>query len=300
MISFIYLLVTSRTKTDGGDLLIVFGGDAMPHKIYRTKKYVIMGTVACLLWMYSVTMLLDHQSLSELPISIKIEGLLNISLLIIGVVFLWCLILLFKKRPLLQAGENGLYLQVSKKNCGIIPWRHIARFGCSLDQREVRVYLQGLWDIPDDCGEKFDIQIDENRQRVIVLPLRHKVRNPAHVRDELEEWRLYYYSNGETARDPEIDERSCRRIASAKKHGAGSMLIPVYFIYSKFWILVMIGFLFLAALVEKWTAFSRPVVLAITAVPTLLLSFIIRRLLLRAISALEHLKEKNQDRMIGL
>ena len=299
MISLICLLETSRTKTDGRDLLIAFGGDAMPHKIYRTKKYVIMGTSACLLWMYSVMILLDHQSLAELPIIIKMEGLLNISLLMAGVIFLWCLILLFKKRPLLQAGENGLHLQVSKKNYGIIPWRHIAHFDCSLDQREVRVYLQGLWDIPDDCGEKFDIQVDENRQRMIVLPLRHKVRDPVHVCNELEEWRRCY-SDGEVARNPQIDERFCRRIASAKKHGAGSMLIPLYFIHSKFWILAMIGFLFLAALVEKWTAFSRPVVLAITAVPTLLLSFIIRRLLLRAISALEHLKEKNQDRMIGL
>ncbi len=271
----------------------------MPHKIYRTKKYAIMGTVVCFLWIYPVTMLLNHESLSELPIIIKMEGLLNISLLIMGAVFLRCLILLFKKRPLLQAGENGLHLQVSKKNCGIIPWRHIAHFDCLPDRREVRVYLQGLWDVPDDCGEKFDIQIDEKRQRMIVLPLQHKVRNPAHVRDELEEWWLYY-SEGETSQFPEIDERSRRRIASAKKHGVASILVPMYFIHSKFWVLVIIDFLFLAALIEKCTAFSRPVVLAIAVVPTLLLSFIIRRLLSKAISALEYSKEQNQDRMIGL
>ena len=271
----------------------------MPHKIYRTRKYAVMGAVVCFLWMDLVTMLLNHEVLSGLPVITKLEGFLNSSLLIAGVVFLRCLILLFKKRPLFQAGENGLHLQVSKKNRGIIPWRHIAHVDCVPDRREVRVYLQGLWDVPDDCGEKFDIQIDENRQRMIVLPLRHKVRDPAYVRDELEEWRRCY-SDGETSRFPETDERSRRRIASAKKHGAASILVPMYFIRSKFWILVLICFLFLAALIENHAAFSRPAVLAIAAVPTLLLSFIMRKLLSKAISALEYSKEQNQDRMIGL
>lgn len=291
--------ISNSVKAGSKYLLNVSGGNTMPHKIYHTKKYAIIGAITCFVWMYSTTMVLNHQSFSQLPIIIKLEGILNISLLIVVVLLLRCLILVFKKRSLIQAGENGLYLQVSKKNRGIIPWRHIAHFDCSLDQREVRVYLQGLWDVPDDCGEKFDIQIDENRQRMIVLPLHHKVRDPAHVRDELEEWRLYY-SDGETSWHPEMDELSHRRIASAKKHGAALMLIPMYFIRSKFWILVIIGFLFLAALIEKWTAFSRPVVLAITMVPTLLMSFIIHRLLSKAVSALEHSKEKNQERMIGL
>lgn len=271
----------------------------MSHKIYRTKKYALIGAAVCFLWIYSVTMLLNHEALSKLPIITRLEALLNISLLIMGAAFLRCFILLFKKRPLLQAGENGLHLQVSKKNRGIVPWRHIAHFDCPPDRREVRVYLQGLWDLPDGCGETFDIQTDENRQRMIVLPLRRKVRDPSQVRDELEEWRLCY-SDGKASRFPEIDERSRRQIASAKKHGADSILIPMYFIRSKFWVLAVIGFLLLAALLETYTALSRPAVLVIAVVPALLLSFLARRLLSKAISALEYSKEQNQDRMIGL
>lgn len=111
---------------------------------------------------------------------------------------------------------------------------------------------------------------------------------------------LCYYSDGETPRHLEMDERSQRRIASVKKHGAASALVPLYFIRSKFWILAVIGFLFLAAWIEKLTEFSRPVVLIITVIPVLVASLIIRRLLSKAISTLERSKEKNQERMIGL
>ena len=271
----------------------------MTQKLYHTKKYAVMGVAACFLWMYVATTLLNHEFFSGLPMIIRLEGALNISLLIMMMVLIRCLVLLFKERPLLQAGENGLHLQVSGKNRGIVPWRHITHFACSQDRRQVRIYLRGLWDIPEDCGERFDIQSDENRQRMIVLPLHRKVRNVEHVRDELEEW-LLCYSDGEVFSCPEMDELSQRRIASAKTHGAASALVPLYFIRSKFWILTIIGYLFFAAIVERWAEFSRPVVLCVSAVPALLTAFLIRKLLSKAISALERSKERNQERMIGL
>lgn len=271
----------------------------MTQKIYRTKKYAIIGACASFLWLCLTVMLLNHETFSQLPIVVKLEGTLNISLLIMMVVFIRCFILFIKMRPLLVAGEKGLYLQVSKKNRGIVPWRHITHFDCSQDRRQVRVYLQGVWDIPDSCNEKFDIQIDENRQRIIVLPLYRKVCDLERVCNELEKWKLSY-SDSEVSSLPKMDELSRRRIASVKKHGAASILIPLYFIRSKLWILTIIGFLILAALLEKWTAFSRPVVLAAAMIPALLMSFITHRLLSKAISTLEYKKEKDQDKAIGL
>lgn len=271
----------------------------MAQKIYRTKRYTVWGAVVCFLWLYLITTLINHEACSELPVIKKLEGALNISLLIVGVIFIRCLFLLFKQRPLLQAGENGLYLQVSKKNRGIVPWRHITHFACLQDRWQIRIYLRGLWDVPDDCGEKFDIQIDEDRQRMIVLHLRHKVGNLERVRDELEEW-LLYYSDGEVSRHLEMDERSQRRMASAKKQGASAVLVLLYFIRSKFWIFAIIAFLFFAAWIEKLTEYSRPTVLIIAVIPALLVSIIIRRLLSKVILSLERSKEKNQGRMVGL
>ena len=97
-----------------------------------------------------------------------------------------------------------------------------------------------------------------------------------------------------------MDERSQRRIASAKKQGASAVLVPLYFIRSKYWILAIIGFLFFAAWIEKLTEYSRPAVLIIAAIPALLVSIIIRRLLSKVILGLERSKEKNQGRMVGL
>lgn len=271
----------------------------MTQKIYRTKRYAVVGAVVCFLWMYLITTLINHESFSELPVIIKLEKALNISLLIVAVIFIRCLFLLFKQRPLLQAGENGLYLQVSKKNRGIVPWRHITHFACLQDRWQIRIYLQGLWDVPDDCGERFDIQLDENRQRMIALPLRHKVRGLEHVCSELEEWRGYY-SDGEAPRHLEMDERSQRKIASAKKQGASAVLVPLYFIRSKFWILAIVGYLFLAAWIETVADYSHHAVLIIAAIPALLVSIIIRRLLSKVILGLERSKEKNQGRMVGL
>ena len=94
----------------------------MKQKINRTKKYAAIGACISALWMGLLVMLLNHETISQLPIIVKLEPVLNVLLLILLVCFVRCLILLFQTRTLLAAGEAGLYLQVSRKNCGIVPW----------------------------------------------------------------------------------------------------------------------------------------------------------------------------------
>lgn len=271
----------------------------MKQKINRTKKYAAIGACISALWMGLLVMLLNHETISQLPIIVKLEPVLNVLLLILLVYFVRCLILLFQTRTLLAAGEAGLYLQVSRKHCGIVPWRNIAGFTCSPDRRQVRVFLQGVWDIPDGCNESFDLQVDARGQRMIALPLYHRVRDPEHVCHELEEWRQAY-STHSSIRIPAMDEVYVRRKAAAKKLGIEVVLPPLYFIRSKFWILAIGSSLFLAAFLEMRTTSSRPAALAAAGLPALLMSLILKRLLSKAISVLEHKKARHQDRAVGL
>lgn len=271
----------------------------MKQNITRTKKYAFIGACTSFVWIWLLVMLLNHGPASQTPIVAQLEAIFNLSLLVLLVVFVRCVILVFQTRILLAAGEAGLYLQVSKKNRGIVPWRNIAGFTCSPDRRQVMVFLQGAWDVPDGCNERFDIQFDARGQRMIVLPLSRKVGDPARVCQELETWRQTY-SSLNSAKPPDMDEGAVRRRAAAKKLGIGSVLGPLYFIRSKFWIFFIGGFLLLAALLETWTTLSRPAALAAAGLLSLLASLILRRLLSKAVSALENRSAQLRDRSIGL
>lgn len=271
----------------------------MTQKIAHTKRHAAWSAAACFLWMSAVTSLLDGEALGACSLLQRFEGVLNLSLLLVLLLFIRCLILLFRERLLLQGGERGLFLQVSGKNRGVIPWRHIAGFACSPDHRSILIYLQGMWDIPDGCGEHFDIRTDHSGKRMIFLPLRRKVHRIDRVRETLEEWLLYFSQSGKTP-PPAMDESAQRRKAAAKKHSLATLLVPLYFLRSKYWLLILISYLLIAGSMESATALSRPAVLVISLALALPVGVLSRYLLAKGISALERHKAESEQRMVGL
>lgn len=271
----------------------------MIQRIYHTKKYAVIGALLSFFWMAVVTTLVEDDMLTRFPVLQKLESMLNLSLLIALALFLIAFTLIFRKRPLLQGSQRGLYLCVSRKNRGVVPWRHISHFECSADRHKILIYLQGAWDVPADCGERFDIRFGDGGRRVIVLPLHRKAGNVVRVCAVLEKWRVQFVTVPGMV-SPDQYEPDQRRNAAMSARSSGALLLPLYFIRSKFWFLAAIMYLLMAGGVEYLTALSRPWVLGISALPALAVIIVLRRLLPKAIRALEQHKEKNNIRHIGL
>lgn len=271
----------------------------MVQRIYHTKKYALASALLLFLWMVVATTLAGDDMLMRFPVLQKLESVLNISLLISLVLFLFSLTLIFRKRPLLQGSERGLYLHLSRRNRGVIPWRYISHFECSADHRNIFVYLQGAWDVPEGCGEQFDIQFNEHGKRMIVLPLHRKVGKIERVCNVLGRWHTSFVPVTSTT-SPDLYEAGQRRSAAMSARGLTLLLLPLYFIRSKFWFLAAVIYLLLSAALEVLTDLTRPWVLAISAVPALVIIILLRRSLPKAIRALERRREQNNTRRIGL
>ena len=91
-------------------------------KIQHTKRFVLLGAAVLVIWMSAVTMFLGGKTSNAISVPVAVEGALNLSLLFAMVLFIWCLVRLFREWPLLQAGEKGLYIRLSRKTRGIVPW----------------------------------------------------------------------------------------------------------------------------------------------------------------------------------
>lgn len=214
--------------------------------------------------------------------------------------YLSAAIQLFRDRVLLQAGSRGLYLHVSGKNRGTVPWNAITGAAVSGDGRSVLLYLRGLWDVPNDCGERFEIQTDEAGRRVLCLPLRHKVNSLEQVCAQVEAWRLSHMEEPASGPLYGFDEADRRRSAAAAGRGLSGLLFPLYFIRSKFWLLLLLAYLLIAAYVTECTAVPFGWGLVLSAVLALLLGLLLRSLLDRGIAALERRRDAAGKRAKGL
>lgn len=269
------------------------------RKICHTKRYAVIGIAGYLLWTVLLTRLLDEACGEQLPCYPQLEIVMNAVTLLLLPLFIRCVVLAFQERVLLQGGERGLALRIGRKNRGVIPWRNIVGFAESPDHRELRIYLQGQWDSLEGSGERFEIQTDETGKRMIPLFLRHKVNRGDEVRKELEAWQASFSPERQST-SFDVEETAWRRGAAMKKGGFTALLIPLYFVRGKYWVIMLLLYLLLTGWVDSAVDLARPWVLLLTAVPFLPVSILLRRLLGKGITALERRRERERARTLGL
>ena len=266
----------------------------------HTKKYSLLGAAACVLWLCGITALLDSLLFQEGSLPPFVEYGLNLSLLFAMALLVRCMIQLFRDRPLLQASEQGLYLNLPPKNRGVVPWRHITGFSLSPDGRYIHLYLQRRWDLPDRCPERFDLQTDGQGRLFIPLRLGRKAGSPEKVCLLLNQWRSTLGGASIRPSPPEGDEAAIRRTARLRGQGARLLLAVLSILSSRFWLLWLLLFLLTAAILQSHVDLPVLWVLLIPALPALVLGWILRRLLARALAALRRYCAQQSRRSVGL
>ena len=157
-----------------------------------------------------------------------------------------------------------------------------------------------MWDFQDDCGEHFEIQTGEAGRRRIPLRLRGKVGSVTRTVETLEQWRLSFDGSQSHSAFPELDETTLRKNAVRKKSGLSVVLTLLYFLRSKYWVLMLLLFLLTAGSLTEYTSLTVLWALSLSLVPFLLLGWLLRKLLGCGISALERRKVDLCDRSVGL
>lgn len=268
--------------------------------LQHTKKYSLLGGTACAFWMSAVTAFLNSAFFLDGSFHPFVEYTLNLSLLPAMVLLIRCVFLLFRKRPLLQGNEQGLYLNLPPKNLGVVPWRCITGFALSPDSRFVQLYLQRTWDPPDRCSERFDIQTDARGHLMIPLPLGRKAGDPAKACRLLNQWLEHLGGSPARPPSPEGDEAAIRRIAGAKGRGASLLLASLHILRARFWLLWLLLFLLTAGVLQQQAGLSVLWALLIPALPFLFLGWLLRRFLTKGVTALQQYCEKQNHRSVGL
>lgn len=266
----------------------------------HTKKYSLLGGIVCVLWLCGVTALLDSSLFQESSLPLFVEYGLNLSLLFAMALLVRCMIQLFRDRPLLQASEQGLYLNLPPKNRGVVPWRHITGFSLSPDNRTILLHLQRHWDLPDRCPERFDIQTDGQGRLFIPLRLGRRAGSPEKVCLLLSQWRSTLDGTSFHPSSPEGDEAAIRRTARFKGRGAHLLLAILSILSSRSWLLWLILFLLAAGILQSHAELPVLWALLIPALPALVLGLLLRRLLTKALAALRRYCAQQSQRSVGL
>ena len=157
-----------------------------------------------------------------------------------------------------------------------------------------------MWDVPDGCAEQFDIQAGDGGRRMVVLKLRRKASHADRVYEQLEQWYELFCDDGYRSTAPDIDEAEQRKQASVQKQALSGVLVPLYFLRSKYWILWLLCYLLACGGLTEYAQLPISWVLPIAAVVFLALGWLLRRLLGRGIRALERRKADKNSRAKGL
>lgn len=263
----------------------------MKTTICASRRGALFTLVLSAAWMFPAMDVLDRP-----VIPFRLEAALNLSLLPAAALLVCGFLRLLRPKTVLRAGERGLWLRFPPNTVGVVPWRSVSHLEASPDGRGVRLYLKGLWDVPDNCGDRFAVETDERGQRMLFLPIRRKTGiSCAKALALLEQW-YEMFADDAPAYRPDYDEARERR-AAAQSSAAVHALVPVlHFVRGKLWV----AMLFVYLLLLRGLTEAALVLQLLPLVPLAAVWLLLRRLLARAIAALSCAGERSDERASGL
>lgn len=265
----------------------------MKTTVCASRRRAALLSALSLAWMFAAMTALDRLADTLPPWA---EGALNLSLLPAAALLVWGFLRLLRPKIVLRAGERGLWLRFPPKTVGVVPWRCISHAELSPDGRGMRLYLKGLWDVPDGCGERFAIETDEHGRRLLLLPIQRKTgTTPRKALALLTQWFEVFADDAPVYR-PDYDESRERRAAAQSGAAAHALVPALYFVRGKLWVaMLLVYILLLRGLTEAALVWQL-----LPLVPLAAAWLVLRRLLGRAISALERYGERRDERASGL
>ena len=195
-----------------------------------------------------------------------------------------CVIQLLRNRPVLRAGDRGIWFRLSLRRRGMLPWRRISGISLAPDGTTVLLHLYG-----GSASEETPLaRPAPGGGWVLPLPLRRKVRQPERACQMLQEWyRVFGSRPRDTVPLPEAEARELRRQAAWERRGLAALRLILTVLFVRLWVFWLLLFLLACAGVEKLLALPPLAILGICFPPFLLSYFWLRRRIRQGLAALQ-------------
>lgn len=252
--------------------------------IYRSRTSLWWGLAALVGWLFllgpRLGWLVDlvpppYDDAAYLIYSYSILGSM------LGIVL--CVIQLLRDRPVLRAGDRGVWFRLSLRRQGTIPWRRISGISLAPDGTTVLLHLYG-----GSASEETPLaRPAPGGGWVLPLPLRGKIREPERAFWTLQGWYRVFGSRPPNAVPlPEAEARERRRQAAWERRGLAALRLVLTVLSVRLWVFWLLLFLLACAGVEKLLALPPPAILGICFPPFLLSYFWLRRRIRQGLAAL--------------
>lgn len=266
--------------------------------VFRTQRPLLCA-IAALTVLIMLLLPLCSRLLPDLPppCSTAVLAVCELLLLAAALCLGWCVILFFRKRPLLRVSQKGVWFRLSRKQQGHISWNHIAQVSLAPDGATLQLQLCGL----PELNEQLSTVSGPGGRRILTLPLRGKVRDPQQVCALLQQYRDRFTTCPVDAFPlPEADIQAQRQRAAIERKGLFILLTAARFLSSKLWILWCALYLFTSGLTADVLQLPQWEGLLICLLPFLLTGLWLRRALSRAIAAMEAAIQAREQQSSGL
>lgn len=266
--------------------------------VFCTRRPLI-GAIAALTALIAFLLPLCSQRLPDgpPPYSTSVLAACELLLLTAMLCLLRCVIRLFHRQPLLRVSQEGLWFRLSRTQQGRIVWAHISQISLAADGTSLLLQLCGL----PELSEHLSPTPGPGGGRVLTLPLRGKVRDPQQVCALLQQYHARYDACSSAAFSlPEADAREQRQRAAAERRGLFLLLTVTRFLASKLWLLCFILYLFASGLTANTMQLPQWAGLVLCLLPFLLTGRWLRRLLSRAIGAMESAIQTRDQHISGI
>lgn len=266
--------------------------------IYRSRTSLWWGLAALVGWLFllgpRLGLLVDlvpppYDDAAYLIYSYSILGSM------LGIVL--CVIQLFRDRPVLRAGDRGVWFRLSLRRQGTVPWRRISGISMAPDGTTVLLHLYG-----GSASEETPLaRPAPGGEWVLPLPLRRKVRQPERACQTLQEWyRVFGSRPRDTVPLPEAEARELRRQVAWERRGLAALCLVLTVLSVRLWLLWFFLYLFACIGVEKLLALPPLAILGICFPPFLLSYFWLRRRIRQGLAALQKAVQTRERRESGL
>ena len=265
--------------------------------IYRSRTSLWWGLAALVGWLALCLPLEDPVRGIPAPYHDTVYAVYSDSQLAAVLGLLFCVIQLLRKRPVLRAGDRGVWFRLSRRKQGTVPWRRISGISLAPDGTTVLLHLYG-----GSASEETPLaRPAPGGGWVLPLPLRRKVRQPERACQTLQEW---YRVFGSRPRDavplPEAEARELRQQAAWEHRGLSALLTAATLLSSRLWVLWLALYLLASGGMAEALGLPAPAGLGICLLPFLLTWRWLRRWIQRRLAALQKAIQTRERRESGL
>ena len=265
--------------------------------IYRSRSSLWWALAALVGWLALCLSLEDPVRGIPVPYHDTVYAVYSYSQLAAVLGLLFFVIQLLRKRPVLRAGDRGVWFRLSLRRQGMVPWRRVSGISLAPDGTTVLLHLYG-----GSVSEETPLaRPAPGGGWVLPLPLRRKVRQPERACQMLQEWYGRFASSpGDAVPLPEAEARELRQQAARERRGLSALLTAATLLSSRLWIFWLALYLLASGGMAEALGLPAPAGLGICLLPFLLTWRWLRRRIRQGLAALQKAIQTRERRESGL